>query len=102
MPSIFTLYLLLVASASHKDGNDYIADNVAINKKVCPPCCKDQEDGERKDWMIKKLFLNNLRVQHISSISSFSRISSISASAYQQHQRISSISSISTISTSAV
>ena len=45
------------------DGETYISDE-EIDGKKCPECCKDVDDVERKRWMIKKQFLNNLRVDN--------------------------------------
>ena len=51
-----------IKTAEAGESQDYISDDNVIEGKTCPPCCKDIKDEERKMWMIKKQFLNNLRV----------------------------------------
>ena len=53
-----------VRKAEAADQEVYISDDVDLGGVSCPNCCKDTDDEERKKWMIKKLFLNNLRVQN--------------------------------------
>ena len=53
-----------VRKAEAADQEIYISDDVELGGVSCPKCCKDTDDEERKKWMIKKLFLNNLRVQN--------------------------------------
>ena len=51
-----------VADQELEDSDCYISDEAKMpGGEVCPTCCKDVEDRERKMWMIKKQFLNNLR-----------------------------------------
>ena len=47
-----------------EDEETYISDDNRIGEEDCPKCCKDVDDVERKQWMIKKQFLNNLRVDN--------------------------------------
>merc|ERR1712020_581626 len=32
----------------------------AVLRGQCPPCCKEVDDLERRDWMLKKQFLANM------------------------------------------
>ena len=57
-----------VAAKELEDEDSYISDDSTIIvggvAETCPECCKDVEDTDRKNWMIKKHFLNHLRVDN--------------------------------------
>ena len=36
-----------------------------LEDKTCPHCCREEEDLDRKDWMIRKHFYNNIRKENI-------------------------------------
>ena len=36
-----------------------------LDGKTCPHCCREEEDLDRKDWMIRKHFYNNIRKENI-------------------------------------
>ena len=48
-----------------ESGSAYVTDDVKLDGKTCPHCCREEEDLDRKDWMIRKHFYNNIRKENI-------------------------------------
>ena len=51
--------------------NQYVHDSVRLRSKSnsrtipCPPCCKEVDDKHRKEWMVKKIFIQNMRIKNM-------------------------------------